>query len=138
MVDEGTLHIANYLFVHVSVEPNMHDLDSFVRLVSLPDVAVYIKQPESVLIERTRTRGHKRIPGDANVLVDRFIKHSLAVFEKLAAHSRLETRLLLVDRGECTEMTRESSANPLREYARRIITNGIIPTGTENLQTDHA
>jgi len=121
LADEGTLHIANYLFVHVSVEPNLSDLETFTRLVSLPDVAVYVRQPESVLISRTRSRGHKRIPEDASALVNRFIKHSLAVFEELVECSGLENRLVIVNNGEVVMPTWDSADNPPLEFARKIL-----------------
>ena len=62
LLDEGTLHTAHYLFVHVSTEPNIADLATFAKLVPLPDVVVHVRQSKSVLIERTLQRGHKRIP----------------------------------------------------------------------------
>lgn len=138
LADEGTLHIANYLFVHVSVEPDLNDLETFVRLVSLPDVAVYIRQSESVLIARTRARKHKRIPQGTANLVNRFIQHSLAVFESLVACSSLESRLLVVNHGKCIDAARDFSDNSMLESARRIIDIGIDPTNWEKLQTDHA
>ena len=136
LADEGTLHIAHYLFVHVSVEPNMSDLETFVRLVSLPDVAVYIRQPEPVLIARTRVRRHKRIPEDASALVNRFIKHGLAVFEKLVECSSLESRLLVVNSGEGIKTAWDHPDNPLLEFARKIIDIGIDPMSREKHQTD--
>jgi len=127
LADEGTLHIAHYLFVHVSVEPDLHELENYVRLVDLPDVAVYIRQPESVLISRTRARGHKRIPEGASARVQRFIQHSLAVFEKLIGFSSLEGRLLIVNGGEGTKTVQDYldhldyTDNPQLEFARKII-----------------
>jgi hypothetical protein len=115
------LHIAHYLFVHVSIKPNLDDLETFIRLVSLPDVAVYIRQPETVLISRTRSRGHKRIPEGASALVNRFIRHSLAVFENLIDCSSLEDRLVIVNAGEVIKPARNSSDSPRLEFARKIL-----------------
>jgi hypothetical protein len=127
LADEGTLHIAHYLFVHVSVEPKVSDIDTFVRLVSLPDVAVYVRQPESVLIARTRIRRHKRIPDDASTLVNRFIQNGLAVFEKLVECSILESRLLVVNNGEGINTALDHPDNPLLGFARKIISFGVYP-----------
>lgn len=121
LADEGTLHIANYLFVHVSAEPNMAELEKFVRLVSIPDVVVYVKQPESVLITRTKARNHKRIPGGSPILIKRFIHHSLAVFEKLVGSSSLESRLLVLNQGQNMNTVVDYSDNPLLAFARKII-----------------
>lgn len=121
LADEGTLHIANYLFVHVSTEPNMAELEKFVRLVSMPDVVVYLKQPESVLITRTRARNHKRIPEGSPLLINRFIQHSQAVFEKLAGSSSLEGRLLILNQGQNMNTVIGHSDNPLLAFAKKII-----------------
>lgn len=138
LADEGTLHIAHYLFVHVSVEPNMSEFATFIQLVSLPDVAVYIKQPKSILIARTTARKHKRIPEDASDSVDRFIQHGLAVFENLVSHSSLESRLLVVDGGEGLKPSWNYLGNRRLAFARKIIGFGIDAGGRERLQTNEA
>ena len=97
LADEGTIQIAHSLFVHVSTEPNMGDLESFIQLVPLPDAAVYVTQSESVLIERTIERGHKRIPDRSYANVERFIKRATEVFNTLAQQPALERRLIEVD-----------------------------------------
>lgn len=121
LADEGTLHIANYLFVHVSAEPNLVELEKFVRLVSIPDIVVYVKQPESVLITRTKARNHKRIPGGSSFLIKRFIQHSLAVFEKLEGSSSLESKLLVLNQGQNMNTVVDYTDNPLLAFARKII-----------------
>lgn len=127
LADEGTLHIAHYLFVHVSVEPDLSHLDTFIHMVSLPDVAVYIRQPESVLISRASRRGHKRIPEGASVMVNRFIQHGRAVFEELAECSNLADRLVIVNDGEVIQPARESQDNPRLEFARKLLAFNSIP-----------
>ena len=127
LADEGTLHIAHYLFVHSSFEPNMNDLETFIRLVSLPDVAVYIKQPESVLIARTKARTHKRIPDGASHLVERFIKHGVSTFDKLVEFSILESRMLVVNGGECKIPASKYRDDPLLGIALKILDFGVEP-----------
>ncbi len=97
LLDEGVLHTAHHIFVHVSVEPNLRELSAFARLVPLPDVAVYVQQDEAVLIERTLLRGHNRIPHGLYNNVERFIKHAVATFEQLRQEPALENKLLVVD-----------------------------------------
>lgn len=97
LLDEGTLHTAHYLFVHVSTEPNLADLATFAKLVPLPDVVVHVRQSQSVLIERTLQRGHKRIPARSRSAVECFIKRSVAVFEELERQPALQGRSLVVD-----------------------------------------
>jgi adenosyl cobinamide kinase/adenosyl cobinamide phosphate guanylyltransferase len=121
LADEGTLHIAHYLFVHVSTEPDLKDLATFNSLVSLPDVAVYIRQPESVLVSRTGKRGHKRIPSNSTMLVNRFIKHGLAVFEQLIECSSLEDRLVIINNGDEIEPGWDHLNSPQVRFARKIL-----------------
>ncbi len=103
LLDEGTLHTAHHIFVHVSVEPDPRKLSAMVRLLPLPDVAVYVQQDEAVLMERTLLRGHKRISHGSYSNAERFVKHAVAVFEQIRQGPLLENKLLVVDsHGEIT------------------------------------
>lgn len=97
LADEGTLQIAHHLFVHVSVEPNLDDLETFIQLVPLPDAIVYVKQSESVLVERTLVRGHRRIPGQSVSMVSCFIDRASLVFDVLASQNKLQNKLFVID-----------------------------------------
>jgi hypothetical protein len=125
LVDEGTLHTAHYLFVHVSVEPNSGDLSSFARLVPLPDVAVYIEHDEAVLIERTLARGHKRIPKGSYAHVECFIKRAADTFDKLVQDPAIESKLLVVDGERGTVITHYHRDDPLLATALDIARAGI-------------
>jgi hypothetical protein len=127
LADEGTLHIAHYLFVHVSAAPDLKDLETFIGLAPIPDAAVYLKQPETVLTGRTRMRGHKRIPANAPALVERFIQNSVAVFEWLAECPSLEGRLLIMEGEEGLRTPWGAPENPQLEFARQIVEPGIDP-----------
>jgi len=120
LADEGTLHIANYLFVHVGSQPNLANLKTFTGLVSLPDAAVYVSQPETLLVSRTIQRGHKRIPKGAALLASRFIRHSLEVFETLTASSNLAERLVVLNGGELSGPNGHLPHSPQQEIARAI------------------
>lgn len=100
LVDEGVLQAAHNLFVHVSIEVDMEHLYTFARLVPLPDVVVYLRQPEGLLIDRTMKRGHKRIPDHSYVKVVRFVKQAVATFDKLVQCPVVENKLLIVGDGE--------------------------------------
>jgi thymidylate kinase len=132
LADEGTLHIAHYLFVHVSVEPDLSSLETFTRLVSKPDVVIYIRQPESVLINRISKRGHKRILKDSPAQINQFVKHGVTVFDELVACSNLGGRLLIVDGGDGIKPIKEYPNKPGLDLARKIIDIKIDPLSTEN------
>ena len=99
LVDEGTVGEAHGLFVHVSSEPSLTEVAAFASLVPLPDVAVHVRECESLLVERTLARGHKRIPArsrnDANVFVTRAVR----MFDELCRQVRGATTWLVVDGG---------------------------------------
>lgn len=120
LADEGTLHIANYLFVHVTHEPNIKDLNAFLNLVSLPDAAVYLRQSTSVLVERTMRRGHKRIPGGSPVMASSFIRHSLEVFEHIASDPTIGERLLIFCNGDIVTPGAGPEPEPHLALAREI------------------
>lgn len=127
LADEGTIHTAHYLFVHVSVEPNIHDIETFMQLVSLPEVVVYLKQPGPVLIERTKARRHKRISGKESLNVVEFIKNALTTFEIIVKSPRIEDQLLVVDGGKCKIAAAGSQNNPILGNALNIVCSGINP-----------
>lgn len=94
LVDEGTLHAAHNLFVHVSGPGSRSDLEAFGRLAPLPDMAVYVAERESVLIQRTLQRGHKRIPDRSYASVEHFVREAIETFDLLTRQLVGEGRLL--------------------------------------------
>lgn len=123
LADEGMLHIASYLFVHVTQPPNFADLVTFLRLVALPELVVYIEQPEAVLVTRTIRKGHKRIPGGAPHLVEAFIRHSIDLFDRLAADPNVQARLLTIRGGEMNTSTAAEQENPRITFVRQIFSS---------------
>jgi hypothetical protein len=125
LLDEGTLHTAHYLFVHLSTEPSRLDLSIFARLVPLPDMAIYLRQDEAVLIERTLNRGHKRIPDGSYAKVRLFIKRAVDTFDNLVQHSGVERRLLVVDNQQNLISGQDDQNDPSSAIALKIVRAGI-------------
>lgn len=132
LADEGTLHTAHYLFVHVSVEPNINDISTFVKLVPLPDMVIYVQQDEDILIERTLARKHKRIPDGSHAQVELFIKRATSTFDKLAQHSVVKSRLVVVDSQRNIIIAKDDQNDPLLAKALEIIRAGIDAVGVYN------
>jgi len=103
--NEGVLQASHTLFVHVhGAAPDTSSLSTFVSLAPLPTVVVYLRQGESVLIERTIKRGHNRIARSASREdVERFIRRAIDVFDELERHPLIADRLLVID-GERSEL----------------------------------
>lgn len=92
--DEGTLHIAHYLFVNTVSHPNQGDIRTFCSLIPRPDRAFYFDLPEHILIERTMTRGHKRIKSDLTCATHNFIRHARHVFNHMTSAPEVSAILL--------------------------------------------
>lgn len=97
LLDEGTLQTAHYLFVHVSIEPNASHLSTFTQLVPLPQVIVYVRNEADTLIERTLSRGHKRIRHRSPAEKALFVERAMNTFDNLTQSSKLRSRLLILD-----------------------------------------
>lgn len=83
LVDEGTLHAVHNLFVHWSIQPPAGQVAAFTDVAPLPDALVYLKQPESLLIQRTIHRGHKRLPDRSPEKAACFVQQAVSAFEEL-------------------------------------------------------
>lgn len=95
VLDEGPLQTANYLFVRADRPPNLVALEAFLRVVPLPDAAVYVWLEEETLVCRTLSRGHPRVPDGSRNACRRFVRNALAVFDRIEAEPRVAERLLL-------------------------------------------
>jgi len=125
LVDEGVLQAAHNLFVHGSVDVNTEQISTFAGLIPLPDVIVYLRQPESILIDRITIRGHKRIPDRSSSNVTRFVKRAVTTFDELVQNPAVESKLLVVDGGEDVVVVAHDQDNPLFDLASKIIQSGI-------------
>ena len=124
LVDEGTLHTAHYLFVHVCAGPDASDLSTYARLVPLPGVVIRAQQDEAVLIERTLARGHKRIPNGSNENVERFVRRAVYAFDWLLRQLVVEGRLSVVDGLQEPYVAQNTQHAPLPAAALNIIGSG--------------
>lgn len=121
LLDEGVLHIAHNLFVHVAAGPKTDAISDFVKLIPLPDVVVYIRQPESTLIERIVKRGHGRIADPSYENVARFVRRAVATFDTLAQEPAVENKLLVVDGVRRVTSVANEQDDPVLDLASGII-----------------
>jgi hypothetical protein len=94
LMDEGPLQAANYLLVHVEAPPDLAALDTLLASVPLPDAAAYVRGSEETLVARTLARTHPRVPDGSPAATARFVRHALAVFDRIAAAPRIAERLV--------------------------------------------
>jgi thymidylate kinase len=134
LLDEGTLHTAHYLFVHLTKEFSDVDLANFANCVPLPDTVIYLRQNEEVLVERTLARGHKRIRSGSRELTQRFIHRAVIMFEKLTEARSIASRMLIVD-SEYQVQVPQGEANLAMTTTLALLNTGLAratasPSGT--------
>ena len=125
LVDEGVLQAAHNLFVHGSVQVKTDLLATFAELIPYPDIVVYLRQPESVLIDRTMKRGHKRIPDRSYGNVVSFIEQAVATFDKLAQYPAVKSKLLVVDGDRNLTIAADYQDDALFGPAIKVIGTGL-------------
>lgn len=126
ILDEGVLHIAHNLFVHVSLPIDKEAIGAFLSLVSCPDVVVYVSQSEATLIKRLMTRDHKRISERTSGSIASFVHRATEAFETVIQHPAVDERLLVVEVGEQTVYsTRKGEGSRKLSHALNIVRFGL-------------
>jgi thymidylate kinase len=131
LMDEGTLNTANCLFVHLSTELPAADFSNFVTLVPMPDAAIYLRQDEEILVERTLARGHKRIRGGSRAAVEHFIKRAVSTFDGLVAHSAIASRVVEVDSNQHVRVLHEDQV-----FFTQVMTLKVLRAGLDLVRTE--
>ncbi len=116
LCDEGIVHTAHNLFVHVRAAPRHKEIERFVTLLPLPDVVIWITAPLRQSLAVTLQRGHPRVAANP-AAAQAFVEHGRATFEVVGASPAIQNRLLQIDNGvlpgnDCTSV--------IHERARRI------------------
>lgn len=102
--DEGSVHAAHNLFVHVNTHPCFSGVEEFARLVPLPDVIIYVKASVGDILFRMSKRGwHRRVNNNESDM-RLFVEHALLVFERLIAVERIKKRTVIVNNGESNKI----------------------------------
>lgn len=127
VMDEGTLQIAHYLFVHVCCEPDAVRLAGFLERVPLPDVAVFVRESHETLIRRTVARGHARIPDRAARSAALFTRRAVETLGRVALDPRVTPRLLVVDRPVPAVSDAPSGAASGLQRVRRLLCAAAPP-----------
>lgn len=109
--NEGILQGVHNLFVHQNSQANLHKISRYIELVPLPDVVLYLKQEEDVLVSRTLGRGHARVAGGSPENVVHFVRQAMAVFNELINIPKIQEKLLIVDGGLTIRSWTQTSFN---------------------------
>jgi PST family polysaccharide transporter len=96
LCDEGVVHAAHNLFVHMGAEPNRDEIVRFGQLVPKPDQLVWVTAPPAQSAEVILRRGHSRVPGTSAAALA-FAEHAQATFEVLSTVAGLQEKIYRVD-----------------------------------------
>ncbi|UCC50648.1 MAG: hypothetical protein JSV68_16245 [Anaerolineaceae bacterium] len=140
LLDEGTIHTAHYLFVHVSIEPNASHLSTFIGLVPLPDVIVYVQNDADTLVKRTLSRGHRRLGDRSPAEIALFVERAIDTFNNLTQSSKLRSRLLILDASQnlVTLPDSDHQLDPSVALAADIVRAGVDPVIPYRSPTMHS
>ena len=135
LVDEGTLHAVHNLFVHLAIGMKAADLATFVRVVPLPDAAIYVTRNEAILIDRTLGRGHKRIPDHSYASTKLFVKRALDTFDRLARLLVFEKRMMTIDSERKIFVDRNYKTDPALARVLKVVRAEAELNGAAGNQT---
>jgi thymidylate kinase len=117
LVDEGTVHQAHNVLVHVARPARSEDIRTFGSLVPLPDLVVYLTAPLSVVLARTRGREHPPLWNRSRDDNGRFVQHGYAMFGELMSHEAFSPIIMRI---HCDEDDRKQHRARAREVVERI------------------
>jgi len=126
--NEGMLQAGHTLFVHAHAHAHAYanHLANFMNQVPLPDAIVYLRQPASVLIERTRRRGHNRIQSHASDQeVAAFVEQAVLIFEEIQHYPRFAERLLVIQGERNKLLTTGYGSNAKLARVADLISTGL-------------
>lgn len=126
VVDEGTVHTAHNLFVHLTSPHSTQDIIEFARLVPLSDIVVCVQAPKAVLLERTFNRKDPPRRELSRVKLERFVNHACDLFEELAAIERIRERLLTVNYFENSFEMVDALGNQIVNHILKVRKNGAF------------
>jgi thymidylate kinase len=122
--NDGVVQATHNLFVHGNGRLD-GDLLVFAKSAPLPDMIAYLRQPESILLERTLRRGHPRIPGRSQGKVQDFIKQAARMFENLQKIPEIANRLLIIDSKRKTVLKQHPANGQLIDEAGELIQTSL-------------
>lgn len=131
LIDEGTLHVAHSLFVHLDGAPDGQALSTFARLAPLPQVVVYLRQDEATLAERLLARRHPRVPDGSLADATHFVRQAVGVFDELVQHPAIAQRVIVVDGAQKRVTVPGSGRDPLPARAAKLVQAGLHVSAEE-------
>ena len=96
LVDEGTIHSAHNILVHIDRPARPEEIEAFCRLVPMPDLVIHVRAPLETVLARTFARRNPPLRGRSRDEMERFIRHGHSMFDQLMSHEALSRNTLRV------------------------------------------
>jgi O-antigen/teichoic acid export membrane protein len=94
--DEGPVHAAHNLFVHLGMPPHPHEIVEFAGLVPKPEVLVWVTAPTRQSVDVLLERGHPRVRPTPEA-VRTFVENAATTFEVLSSVKDVSDRVVRLD-----------------------------------------
>ena len=117
LVDEGTIHQAHNILVHVERPARHEDIDSFGKLVPVPDVIVYLSAPLEVVLARTSVRQDPPLRLRSREENRRYVEHGHAMFAALISHEAFSGKVVSVNCDEDRRQYRQRASEIVQSIA---------------------
>jgi thymidylate kinase len=118
LVDEGTVLSAHNVFVYSDALYTPEEIATFCDLLPLPDLIIYIRAPLEDLIRRSLQREDppREMRSKDRLLVEKFIRRAVAVFEMLVTTERIRERVLIVENPSSADGRRQEAVESIVSY----------------------
>jgi thymidylate kinase len=123
--NEGILQGVHNLFVHQDSTADLSKIPTYVKLVPLPDVILYLNPGEEVLVSRTLARGHARVESEQDKVIH-FIRQAACVFDEMAKLPVIQKKLLVTNGQLDIKLAEEDRVNHNFQRVVELIRAGSI------------
>ena len=116
--DEGTLLSAYNLFALTTLDLEPRDVETFLRLVPLPERVVYVTAPVPSLVARAglRPTPRRQHRGRTATEIESDVRRAVELFDRIAASPTVAERLLVVENADADESGRRRHVEEIARW----------------------
>jgi len=124
--NEATLQGAHHLFVHPQGTTDSSRLGTFAALAPMPDVVVYVRTQDPLVVERMLRRSHPRLGSPSVQTVEETVRQTSEVFDRLCGSPAFDGRLLVVYRSRVLDVEDDGPHKELRNAVAELVSTGMV------------
>jgi adenylate kinase family enzyme len=124
LVDEGLILSAYLLFVYTRNAYSQDEIDTFARLIPLPELVVYIRVPVDMLVRRSLQRDdvRKELRSVNKRTVKKHISSAVKMFEQLIETKEIQDKVLIVTNMTSNAAKRNAVADGIARHVLNFTT----------------